>query len=108
MSEVNNIDVTALAEQVAEGTAEIVEAKSIKRGLSTGSKIGDAAVLVGTAGAAAALGLMFGIKHERKKWESYEDDCDDEDENFEEYEEFDEEEPDTDDSEKVDTQKEEK
>lgn len=74
-----NIDMTALAAQVAEGTAEIVEAKSVKRGLSTGSKIGDAAVLVGTAGVAATLGVIFGVKHERKKWQ-----------NFDEYEEFEE------------------
>ena len=107
MSEVNNIDVTALAEQVAEGTAEIVEAKSVKRGLSTGSKIGDAAVLVGTAGVAATLGVIFGVKHERKKWESFEDD-----EDFEEDEDFyldDSEEPeDQEKPEKVDGQVEEK
>ena len=81
-----------LVEQLTNGTAEVIEEKTIKRGLSTGNAFADAGILTAAVGGAAALGVLFGIKHERKKWEYYDEEMDDyddefDDEDFVEYEE---------------------
>lgn len=75
-----NIDVAALAAQVAEGTAEIVEAKPAKKGLSTGNKVADAGIVLGLMTATGVAAFFAGEHHERKKWQNFDAD---------EYEEFD-------------------
>lgn len=96
-----NIDVAALAAQVAEGTAEIVEAKPVKKGLSTGNKIADAGILTGIVTATGVGAFFLGKRHERKKWEGYQDEYDEYDD-FDDIDSLDEEPEDQSKPEKVD------
>lgn len=91
MNELQNIDTQELAKQLVEGTAEVVECKPSNKGkLITGG-----IALCGMIGT-GILGFFVGKKHEKKKWESY-DEEDDYDDEFEEYEDFNEvEEPESD------------
>ena len=87
MNEITNVTNEAAADiaaQLANGSAELVEVKDS----NLKSNLIKAGVLLLTAGGSFGLGFGLGKLNERKKWESYEDDCDDEDEDFEEYEEF--------------------
>lgn len=82
MNELQNIDTQELAKQLVEGTAEVVECKPSNKGkLITGG-----IALCGMIGT-GILGFFVGKKHEKKKWESY-DEEDDYDDEFEEYEDF--------------------
>lgn len=62
-----------LVEQLKDGTAEVVEVKggSLKSKLITGG------IALGATAGAGILGFVLGAKHERKKWESFNDDDDD-------------------------------
>lgn len=83
MNELQNIDTQELAKQLVEGTAEVVECKPSNKGkLITGG-----IALCGMIGT-GILGFFVGKKHEKKKWESYDEEDDYDDDEFEEYEDF--------------------
>ena len=99
-----NIDMTALAAQVAEGTAEIVEAKPVKKGLSTGNKLADAGILTGIVAATGVGAFFLGKRHERKKWQNFDADEYEEFDDFDDIDSLDEEPEDQEKPEKVDGQ----
>ena len=72
-----------LAEQLKDGTAELVEVKSS----NLKSNLLKAGVLLLTAGGSFGLGFGLGKLNERKKWESFDED---EDEDFDDFEDDDE------------------
>lgn len=77
MNEITNVSNTVaeeLVEQLKDGTAELVEVKSGTKGkLITGG------IALGATAGAGILGWFLGRRHERKKWESFDEDEDDED-----------------------------
>lgn len=100
MTNVTNEVAADLAAQLADGTAEVVEVK----GNLTGKLVTGGIALGATAGA-GILGWFLGRRHERKKWETF----DDEDlDNYDEYEEFEDEEDFNEVEEPTDTKAEEK
>jgi hypothetical protein len=85
MNEITNVSNTVaeeLVDQLKDGTAELVEVKSGTKGkLITGG------IALGATAGAGILGWFLGRRHERKKWESFDED---EDEDFDDFEDDDE------------------
>lgn len=82
MDNLTNTVAEELVEQLKDGTAELVEVKNGTKGkLITGG------IALGATAGAGILGWFLGRRHERKKWESFDED---EDEDFDDFEDDDE------------------
>ena len=82
LTNVSNTVAEELVDQLKDGTAELVEVKSGTKGkLITGG------IALGATAGAGILGWFLGRRHERKKWESFDED---EDEDFDDFEDDDE------------------